>query len=271
MQKYSEMFSGNNGTGCMKELTHLQEAFQDYLIHSNPSIQQAIVPTEKVSAETRLDIYHFAYRSRLIEALSSNYPMLHAYLGDEEFEKLAHAYLQQYPSTFRSIRWFGNQLPNFMQQHDNALAYLIELAQVEWTMTEIFDAEDADTVSLDVMSHIPPDDWANMRLQMHSSMRLLTLEWNVVPLWQSIAEKKTLDEPVQNQPTTWIFWRNELVNRFCSLPDDEAWSIRFMHAHNEFGELCEGLCQWHDENAAVMRAASFLKGWISAGLIIKVF
>ena len=189
----------------MKTLASLQQVFQNYLLNDDVSIQQAVIASDTVSAETRLGIYQFAYRARMLEALSSNYPLLHVYLGDDEFEKLGFAYLQQYPSTFRSIRWFGDQLPTFMQTNVQDKLFLLELAQIEWTMTEIFDAKDAAPASLDVMSQIPPDEWESICLQLHPSMRLLTLEWNVVPFWQALAEEKKPDEPSQGQPVTWIF------------------------------------------------------------------
>ena len=44
-----------------------------------------VAGTAKVGAPTRLAIYYDAYRLRLIEALDGNYPVLHGWLGDEEF------------------------------------------------------------------------------------------------------------------------------------------------------------------------------------------
>src|SRR3990167_11289209 len=103
----------------MKGLQRLQTQFQDYLLNSNPLFRKCIVTTKKIPAEARLAIYSNAYRSRLIEALAANYPVLQTYLGCEQFEELGQAYLHACPSSFRSIRWFGDQLVNFLNEHSD--------------------------------------------------------------------------------------------------------------------------------------------------------
>ena len=257
----------------MSELQRLQNQFQDYLLNSNPLFQNSIVNTKKVPAETRLAIYNNAYRSRLIDALAANYPVLQTYLGGEQFEELGQAYLSAYPSSFRSIRWFGNQLANFLNEHPdyNAFPYLAELAQFEWTLTLVFDAADNTTLQMEDMGKIPPDAWIDMRLQAHPSVHRLHLSWNVVPIWQAISDDKIPPDPIQYPiPIHWILWRKEFTNHFCSLTEDEAWAIDALLKASTFSEICEGLCQWIDEEEAGLRAASLLKGWISEGLIANV-
>lgn len=60
------------------------------------------------------------------------------------------------------------------------------------------------------------------------------------------------------------------MNRFYSLEQDEAWAIDSMLKELTFGELCEGLCQWHHEDTVGMKAATLLKNWIQAGLISEI-
>ena len=67
-----------------------------------------------------------------------------------------------------------------------------------------------------------------------------------------------------------VLWRNGLTSQFSSLSEDEAWAIDAMIKGLTFGELCEGLCQWVDEEEAGMHAASLLKGWIMMGFITAV-
>ncbi len=257
----------------MSGLQRLQNQFQDYLLNSNPHFQNSIVTTKKVPAETRLAIYANAYRSRLIEALAANYPVIQVYLGCDQFEELGQAYLNAYPSSFRSIRWFGDQLANFLNEHPDykAFPYLAELAQFEWTLTLVFDATDSVVLQMEEMGNIPSDAWVDMRLQAHPSVHRLHSSWNVVQIWQAISDDKTPPDPIQNSvPIHWVLWRKELTNHFCSLTEDEAWAINIIINGATFSELCEGLCQWVDEEEAGLRAASLLKGWISEGLITKV-
>lgn len=257
----------------MNGLRHLQNKFQAYLLQSNSAFQNHIVTTGKVSAETRLAIYANAYRSRLIEALAANYPILQVYLGCEQFKELGQAYLSACPSSYRSIRWFGDKLAHFLCENSpyKEIPYLGELAQFEWTLTLVFDAADSKILQVEEMGSIPPDAWITMRLQAHPSIHRLNLTWNVVQIWQCISDDKTPPEPLQNPaPIHWVLWRKELMNQFCSLANDETWALDAILSGSTFSDICEGLCQWIDEEEAGLRAASLLKGWISEGLIAEV-
>src|SRR5579871_4803975 len=151
----------------MKSLLTLQNQFQEHLLHSQNDIFNQIVNTEKVSTDVRLSIYSHAYRSRLLEALALNYPSMQIYLGSEQFETLGNAYVDRYPSHFRSIRWFGDQLENFLREHApyNEYPHLYELAKVEWIMTLVFDAANSDVFKLENLASIPPESWVDMHLQ----------------------------------------------------------------------------------------------------------
>lgn len=257
----------------MNQLSQLQNKFQDYLLNLEDDFKHEIVGTEKVPAETRLAIYGNAYRSRLIDALLANYPILNIYLGAEQFEELALSYINAFPSCYRSIRWFGDQLSYFLAENLEyaEFPYLAELTQFEWTQTLVFDAKDSTILQLETIASIPADLWGEMTFKIHPSTHRLNLSWNVVPIWQALTDEKTPPDPIQNeQPIPWILWRKELLNQFCSLSEDEAWAIDAISHGHSFQEICEGLCQWNDENEAPMQAASLLKGWILAGLISEI-
>lgn len=257
----------------MSKLHFLENTFQDYLLTTNPAIFQSVIGTAKVPAEVRLAIYSDAYRSRLHEALSASYSIVEKYLGHEPFQALSYAYIDEYPSAFRSIRWYGDRLAVFLRQHPTYKQYphLAELAQFEWTMALVFDEKDSLTMPLEAMLTIPPQAWADMRFQTHPSIKRLSLSWNAVQIWQAVKDENSPEEPQQYEtPLSWILWRHELMSQFSSLQDDEAWAIDAMMDGLTFGDICEGLCQWVDEETVGVHAASLLKGWITSGLITKV-
>ncbi|HSW93498.1 MAG TPA: DNA-binding domain-containing protein [Gammaproteobacteria bacterium] len=258
----------------MTELVRLQQAFQDYLFQVDDAILQHIVDTETVSAKTRLFIYQNAYYLRLLEALSTSYPILQKQLGADGFEEIGYDYIRAYASTYRSIRWFGDRMADFLHEHATyqSMPYLSELTAFEWMLCSVFDAADAENISLEEMGSVAPDLWESMRFTPHPSLHELKLEWNVVSVWQSLSDNETPIEFVKSDsPVSWILWRKDLETHFCSLPEDEAWAIHAMLTGQSFGEICEGLCHWHDEDETPTHAASLLKGWIGAGLIIGIY
>ncbi|MBI3545866.1 MAG: putative DNA-binding domain-containing protein [Gammaproteobacteria bacterium] len=291
----------------MDRLHSLQSDFQSFLLEGDARIQQRVTGTEKASLQVRLAIYHDAYRLRLIEALDSNFPVLHAWMGDAEFENLSLAYIKEYPSTHFSIRYFGHHLAEYLATNATYRdrPFLSEMAQLEWALSQAFDAPDSAVMALDDVANIPPSAWPQMRFSLHASVQLLTLQWNVPPIWKAInqhlhtAEKQnscrgdtsstpsSVPSPSQGEgwgeedindvpaptlseyPQSWLIWRQDLKNYFRSLPVDEAWALAAARDHN-FAELCEGLCEWIDAQNVAPHAAGFLKQWITDGLIRKI-
>lgn len=259
----------------MNDLPTLQRSFQHYLLDSShPHIGSEIVSTARVPAEKRLAIYAHAYKSRLIEVLGISYPVLQTYLGNEKFYELGDYYADLYPSTFRSIRWFGEHMASVLSQHPvyQRYPFLAELAQIEWLMCSVFDSPDVDTLAIETLSRIPPEEWMSMQLHAHPSLRRLDLSWNVIDIWKAINEETSPPDAQQSDSVSaWVFWRKDLAQRFSSIDADEAWAIDAILSTCTFGDLCEGLSHWmEDEEAIALRAASLLKGWILAGFISGV-
>lgn len=256
----------------MKSLSKIQKDFQNYLLYSQTELHQDIVETPNLPKETRLNIYRNAYQARLTEALSNNFPNLNKYLGCDHLQQLALAYMQAYPSTYRSIRWFGDKLVAFIyEQYPEEHHYLAELAAFEWAMTLAFDAEDATICRLEDLAAVPADAWANLRFKLHPSVQRMHFFWNIIPIWEALEHNQTPTDPQKEALSTpWLLWRQHYLNRFYALAEDEAFAMDALAQGEPFAAICEGLCQWHDEEQVGIQAASFLKNWIMAGQISEI-
>src|SRR3990167_3550411 len=256
----------------MSEFIQLQNQFQSYLLENNNDFLHSVIDTEKVSKETSLKIYKNAYQLRLQEALGESYSILRDYLGNKPFDQLCIDYINQSPSHFRSIRWYGNELPLFLQSHKKykKMPYLAELARWECVSGLVFDAENTDVLTVDAMAVIPLAHWESLTFKMQPSLYQLNLSWNVVAMWEALSNKKTPSCPSNNtNPVPWIMWRQDLICKYRALSHDEFFAIDAALSGKTFGEICEGLCDFVSEDEAGQRAASLLKGWIVSGLIAE--
>ena len=65
-----------------------------------------------------------------------------------------------------------------------------------------------------------------------------------------------------------MIWRSGLVQRFRSLAADEAWALDRAREDASFSELCEGLCDWHEQAEVAGAAAAMLKQWVGDGMVV---
>ncbi len=255
----------------MSSLARVQSDFQDHLLRGSEAVRAHLLGTARVPLETRLGIYAGAYGSRLTDALRSNYPALAALLGEADFAALGADYVRTHDSPFFSIRNYGDGLPEFLVQQATyaEVPLLAELARWEWTLGTVFDAADATPLAVGALARTPPARWAQLSFEWHPSVRRIALAWNVPQLWQALTRGEERPELVLlPEPIEWLAWRQELRSCFRSLSRSEAAALDAARAGDCFGELCERLGAELGEHAAPAQAATLLRAWVDAGLIV---
>jgi hypothetical protein len=253
-------------------LATLQRNLQHHVINGDTAIADAVNGTASVPIATRLAVYSNAYRIRLAEALGANVPQLKQLLGDEEFGLIASRYVDEYPSQFTSIRWFGDRLAQMLAQSQPAQPWLAELAHWEWTLAATFDGQDADTVGVECLACVAPDDWANLTLEFHPSVQCLELATNAQALFKALSEEQPVPQPaLMARPQSWLMWRqSDLKIQYRSLEPDEAAALAVVRSGGTFGAMCEALCDWHDADEVPLVAAGMLKRWLVEEILIAV-
>ena len=135
------------------KLAELQTRFQAGIVKGDNTILASIADSRKTDRATLFAVYHDAYRLRLAEFLSTDFPVLRVHLGDEAFERLVRGYIESAPSRQPNARWYGTRLPDFMQKtapwRRNRGA--IDLARFERALLDAFDAPDAPVSTIDAL------------------------------------------------------------------------------------------------------------------------
>jgi hypothetical protein len=258
------------GNPCGRSaLRDLQRSFQRHVLGGDPTIV-ASVETRRVPAQARLGVYSEAYRLRLRDALASTFPRLQQRLGTAEFDSLAQRYIAEHPSQFTSLRWFGDRLAAALREWHPGQPWLSELAEWEWALASAFDAADASPLTVEALVSITPDQWPQLRFELHPSLQRLHLRTNAAALFKDSADEPLAIEPLLlDEPQRWMIWRQGLKTSYRSLDAREAAAQDAVAAGASFADLCELLCAWNALEDVPLRAASLLKGWLSEGLIVK--
>ncbi|MDD5113395.1 MAG: DNA-binding domain-containing protein [Methylobacter sp.] len=254
-------------------LADLQQAFQTAVLHLQDRAPDFIVATDQASSTERFTVYTEAYRLRLIEALSADYPGLKNLLGTEDFDAMGRAYIDASPSDQFSIRWFGRHLPHFLAESSPYAeqAGIAELANFEWALSEAFDAPDSTVIDYSRLAAIEPTAWPSLKLKLHPSLKRVDLHYNAPQVWQASNQQESLPVFAANsEPQAWLIWRQQLKLLFRSLSVQEAFAIDAFLQGQCFAEVCAGLAEWLDEEQVVTNAAGFLQTWLSEGWITGV-
>lgn len=258
----------------MTRLATLQARFQSFLLDGGRDIERLTVGSEHLPARQRLAVYADAYRLRLLEVLGDDYPGLHGMVGDRAFGALGRAYIDAHPSDHPSVRWFGRRLAAFLRKTEpwDEQPFLAEMADFEWTQGEVIDAADSPALDAADLGAVPSAAWPGMRFGFQDALRRLDLDWNVPALWQAVDDE--CDAPPApkrfDAPVAWLLWRKDLAVHWRSLEDDERWALDAARDGRSFGEICEGLLARTRDDQVPVRAAGYLKRWVTDELVARI-
>ena len=253
------------------QLRELQQDMQRHLLGEESAVAAAIVDAPPLPAAERLAIYRNAYQVRLIDALHDTYPILHALLGDEAWLVLGEAYVAAHPSVFRSIRWYGGELADFLARcppfGDEPI--LAEVALLEWTLAGVFDAQDAKGLQRAALAAVAPSAWGDLTFQFHPSLRRLEFSWNTAAVWKAMSADETPPRPEPGvAPVPWLLWRQNLQNYFRSMSGAESAALNAALRGRSFGEICEDLSALLPEDEIPAAAAGLLGTWADSGILV---
>lgn len=252
-------------------LIELQRDFQRHVMHGHARIVDAVDGTSSVPATLRLSIYSDAYRLRLTDALASTLPRLQQLLGHEQFAEVAREYIDLCPSSYPSIRWFGDQMPRLLQKSFPQQPWLAELATWEWAIAGAFDGADAEAVGIEALAAVAPEQWPSLTFQFHPTVQVLPMRTNAPVLFKALSADDSPPEAVTlEEPQSWLIWREGLKTQYRSLTPDEAAALDVVRNDGSFEVLCDTLCTWHDADAVPLQAAGLLKRWVVEQMIVGV-
>ncbi|MBT6275103.1 MAG: DUF2063 domain-containing protein [Chromatiales bacterium] len=259
----------------MATLYELQRDFRHYLL-GEAGAEQLLQHVERHGpddVDARMRVYFDAYRLRLTEALKTDFSTLHAMAGDEQFNALCGAYIDQHPSTTASIRWFGRHLVEFLASSPpwNEYRIISDVAALDWAISLALDAADGSALGVDDLATVPQDAWPGLSFKPHPSVRTIDTTWNVGPLRSAADTDVEFPEQVRfDHPVRWLVWRQGMGALYRSMEVDEAFALEAVAYGECFAHICDGLCEWVDSQHAAMHAAGMLRRWVTDGVLSEV-
>ena len=173
----------------MPSLPELQQAFAASLADGpDAPVPPSLLPylvADHVAADERLAVYRNNARHNAREALRAVYPVVEQLVGARFFDRAADRYAAAHPSASGDIHAFGGQFAAFLAAFEPAagLAYLPDVARLEWAMHEVFHAAAAPPFPLERLAGVAESGHAMLRFVLNPACRLVASAWPVHRLW----------------------------------------------------------------------------------------
>ena len=131
-------------------LLELQSAFSRDVLGLDDGAAFDLVVADGLDPRARLAIYRNTATSTLVTALRLSYPAVQSLVGAEFFEGAARLFIEQHPPKGAYLDSYGAGFPDFLARMPEAasLAYLPDIARLEWAVNHVLHA--ADTTPLDL-------------------------------------------------------------------------------------------------------------------------
>ena len=240
------------------------------------TVEQVLLPSERMTAEQRLTIYQQAYFARLIAALKEFFPCLADSLGDEVFAQFAVGYVQSYPSQSYTLQRLADRFVQFLQETrpsdagaaDAWTGFWIDLARLELAIDRVFDApgpEQEPKLTHEQLLSLPAQGWAEAHLQLARGMELLRFEFPVGPYFSSWKQGKTNAVPLP-QPSYVALSRRDYVVRRYELTAVQHLLLESLAAGSTVGEAIEAAAEVEaDWDALAADLQNWFRQWAAEG------
>lgn len=235
---------------------------------------QHISGNERVSPVEQLEIYREQFWWRHTSSLVEDFPGLGGILGQAEWEKLAEHYLREVPPQSYTLRDLGARLPELIQRAGwlSHQALCLDMARLELAYIEVFDAPDTSVLAPERLAGIPEERFAEARLVIAPSVRLLSLRYPVADLRRQLRAEG--DGPVAipgEQPQHVAVYRRELRLWDMPLSPVAFTLLSALAADKALGAAAE-LAASSPEAEAELGASigAWLQEWTAKGLISDV-
>ncbi|MGH8225860.1 MAG: DNA-binding domain-containing protein [Gammaproteobacteria bacterium] len=222
--------------GCLTKpvsaLPDLQRAFARHVRGEDDPQALAAVCGAELTPAARLGIYRNNLVGNLTEALAMDYPAVLRLVGEDFFEAAAARFIRMHPSTSGNLQHYGAGFADFLAALPQAagVAYLPDVARLEWARQEALLAADAEVLAPAALA----DADANLRLALHPSVRLIASPHPILSLWLYCREEEPGEPPaMDNGERVLVVRPHEAVEMFAL----GVGEYTFLHACREGATL----------------------------------
>lgn len=213
------------------------------------------------SPSDQLGVYINAYRYRLHDVVAEDYPVLRAYLGDEEFNRLIWNFVNSEAPTHFNVGRFAIKLWGFVvaQRPEDAFAH--ELCQLETAIAQLTDPQETAPLEPKHLAGLTAEALMQSRLYPRAALQLLAFNYPTNAYYRAVMEEKSPAKPNLGASYIAVFRHEDIIWRM-DLEDQEYALLQRLFDGERVGDALAEL----DESAAGKLSEYFAR-WMRNGLL----
>jgi len=171
----------------MPPLRDLQAGVRRALLDGDAGDLGGEIVEDGLDAGARLAIYRHHVLASLTEALASTYPVVCRLVDRRFFAYAADAFIRRHPPAGPCLFEYGAALPEFLAGFPPCrhLAYLPDVARLEWAMNVAAHAEDVVALGPAALAGLDPARAGELVFAFDPSLSLVRSPWPVDRIWRA--------------------------------------------------------------------------------------
>lgn len=243
-----------------------QQEFAAALLDPERPAPAGVVGPDGDPCPKRFAVYRNNVVVGLIEILRAAYPAVRRLVGDDFFDAMAGVHVRSDPPQSPILLAYGGRFPAFIEtfRPASSLAYLADVARIEWAWVEAYHAQDACALTASSFSGVPIDEYPSLRLQLHPSVRVVRSATPALTIWNmNVRDGDPGEVEFDGEGETALVARPDAVVEVRSLPPGAADFIDALDA----GHTVEESAELAGECDARFDLSANIAGLIEAGAL----
>jgi hypothetical protein len=168
-------------------LREIQRDLRAALLGGDEARACAAVDGDGLDPSARLAIYRHHVATTLTAALRATFPVVCRLVDERFFAFAADRYIRAEPPSGPCLFEYGAGFAGFLAEFPPCagLAYLPDVARLEWALERAWHAPDARPLPIDAMAAVPPRDAGGLGLALDPSVTYLDSRFAVDRIWRA--------------------------------------------------------------------------------------
>lgn len=168
----------------MPTLADIQAAFRRALLDE---AEEGALAALVEDGPARIAVHRNTIFASLSDVLRDTFPAVCRLVDERFFAYAAHEFIRRHPPRRAVLAEYGDGFAEFLAEFPpcRELAYLADVARLEWLMRRAATAADAAPLAAGSLAGLAPDETPRLRLGLHPSLGFLASPWPVDRIWRA--------------------------------------------------------------------------------------